>query len=355
MSLKNNPLTKLLAIDYPIIQAPMVGVSTPELAAAVSNAGALGSIGIGASSVAQAREMITQTRALTGKPFNVNVFCHAAAKPSLEKEARWLEHLTPAFQSFNVAPPKALSIPYQSFNEDRAMLDMLLSEKSAVVSFHFGLPPKQWIDELKQQGIKTLACATTLQEACLVEAAGIDAVVVQGVEAGGHRGVFEPEKGDLELGVVPLTRLVSAECNIPVIAAGGIMDGQGIQSVMTLGASGAQLGTAFILAQESAANAYYRSLMKSERSLKTRITSAISGRPARGLYNRFQDEVDSPNAPSIPDYPIAYDAGKALAKAASANNDHEFSPLWAGQGAPLAREMSAQHLIEILLKESGFC
>ncbi len=332
----------------------MAGVSTPALAAAVSNAGALGSLGIGASSVEQAREMIAATQSLTHKPFNVNVFCHREATRDPAREARWIGYLKPFFEEFEASVPPGLSAAYPSFNDNHQALEMLLEERPAVVSFHFGLPPVEWIQALQAAGIVTFGCATTPEEASMVETAGVDAVVAQGAEAGGHRGVFAPEKGDPQIGSLALTRLISAASGIPVIAAGGIMDARGIEAAFDLGAAGAQLGTAFILSPESAAGAAYRRALQSERSYHTQITSVISGRPARGLINRMHTDIDRPEAPTLPDYPIAYSAGKALAAAATAGNSPEFSAHWAGQGAPLAREISAGELIESLVKDCRF-
>jgi nitronate monooxygenase len=347
----STPLTRLINISYPIIQAPMVGVSTPELAAAVSNAGGLGSIGVGASSAEKAREMISATRALTKNPFNVNVFCHRPATHDQERESNWINYLRPFFEEFDTRPPMQLTTPYQSFNEDRTALDMLLEERPAVVSFHFGVPAIEWVQALRDAGIVTLGCATTPEEALIVEDSGIDFIVAQGAEAGGHRGIFEPEKGDQLLGTLALTRLISAAADIPVIAAGGLMDGQAISAALDAGAVGAQLGTAFILCPESAANASYRALLKSDRGRKTQITSVISGRPARGIVNRFCTDIDHFAAPPLPECPIAYEAGKALAAAAMSKDNIEFFACWAGQGAPLARELPADELIEILMKE----
>lgn len=346
----NDRLTRLLGTQLPIIQAPMVGVSSPQLAAAVSNAGALGSIGIGASTVEQARAMIQQTRTLTSKPFNVNLFCHRPARPSAQVEVEWLNYLGPFFKAFDAALPTQLREIYTSFVEDEAMLRMLCEERPAVVSFHFGLPPQRFIDELKRAGMVLLCSATRLEEARLVEAAGVDVIVAQGYEAGGHRGTFDPEN-DAAIGTFALVRLLAAQCQIPIVAAGGIMDGQSIAAALRLGASGAQLGTAFILCPESAANAAYRAAMKSERTGNTRITSVISGRPARGLVNRFFTEVESAAGPTVPDYPIAYDAAKALLSAAGAHGTDEFAVQWAGQGAPLAREIPAAELIKALATE----
>lgn len=340
----------LLGIEAPIVQAPMVGVSTPELAAAVSNAGALGSIGLGASTPAQGRELLAQTRALTSKPFNANLFCHAPARHDAGREQGWLEHLRPLFAEFGAEPPTGLREIYRSFLDDQGMLDMLLEERPAVVSFHFGLPPQEWIDALKAKGIRLMATATSLQEGRLIEAAGIDVIIAQGFEAGGHRGVFEPA-ADTCIGTLALVRALACATRLPVIAAGGIMDGAGIAAAMTLGAVGAQLGTAFILCPESAANAAYRSALLSPRAETTAVTAAISGRPARGLVNRLYTDAGSASAPSLPDYPLTYDTAKALHAAASAKGNNDFAVQWAGQGAPLARAMAAGELVEALVRE----
>lgn len=343
--------THIPGVEFPIIQAPMVGVSTPKLAAAVSNAGGLGSIGIGASTPEQARAMISETRVLTNKPFNVNLFCHRPAMANAQREAAWLEYLRPYFAEFGATPPAELKEIYKSFLQDEAMLELLLSERPAVVSFHFGLPPQEQIRALKQAGIILLASATTPAEAALVEEAEVDFIVAQGIEAGGHRGVFEPEQGDAGIGTLPLVRLIAKQTRLPVIAAGGIMDGQGIAAAMALGASAVQLGTAFILCPESSANAAYRQTMKSERARHTQITSVISGRPARGIINRIFSEVGAPGPYRLPDYPITYDAAKALHAAASARGNNDFAVQWAGQGAALAREMPAAELIRTLVEE----
>ncbi|MBL8267056.1 NAD(P)H-dependent flavin oxidoreductase [Steroidobacter sp.] len=341
-------LLSLLDVEHPIIQAPMAGTSTPELAAAVSNSGGLGSLGVGASSVDQARAAIRATKALTARPFNVNLFCHRRATADASREAAWLEYLAPRFAEFGVEPPSALAEIYQTFVGNDAMLAMLLAERPAVVSFHFGLPEVGWIRQLRQAGIVLLACATNSAEAVECMRAGVDAIVAQGVEAGGHRGVFSPELGDDGIGTLALVRMLVRQGGLPVIAAGGIMDGAGIAAALQLGAAGAQLGTAFVLCPESSASAAYREQMKSDRAHHTRITATISGRPARGLPNRMY-EMDG--APALPDYPIVYDAGKALHAAASAKGNHEFAAYWAGQGAPMARELPAATLMSRLVEE----
>ncbi|MBM7062906.1 nitronate monooxygenase [Pseudomonas sp. UL073] len=346
----STPVCRLLGIQHPIIQAPMAGVSTPQLAAAVSNAGGLGSLGIGASSVAQVRSLIAETRALTDRPFNLNLFCHRPAQPDAAREAAWLEHLRPRFGEFGATPPASLREPYPSFLADPAMLELLLAERPTVVSFHFGLPPAATLRALQQAGCVLLASATNLDEARQIEQAGLDGLIAQGVEAGGHRGLFEPAQGDAGIGTLALTRLFAAQIQLPLIAAGGIMDGAGIAAVQALGAGAAQLGTAFVLCPESSANPAYRAALQSPQAQHTAITAAISGRPARGLVNRMYREV-ADGAPALPDYPIAYDAGKALHAAASAQGNQDFAAFWAGQGAPLARALPAAQLVEVLVEE----
>ncbi|HEY0202039.1 MAG TPA: nitronate monooxygenase [Burkholderiaceae bacterium] len=344
-------LCALLGVQYPIVQAPMAGVSTPALAAAVSNAGALGSLGIGASTAAQARQMIEETRALTAKPFNVNVFCHAPARRNPAREAAWLRYLAPLFAEAGAEVPTALDEIYQTFLEDDATFEVLLALRPAVVSFHFGLPPADRIKVLRESGIKMMATATNLREAALIEQAGVDAIVAQGIEAGGHRGVFDPDAADERLSTAVLVQLLARQTKLPVIAAGGIMDGAGIKAALDLGAAAAQLGTAFILCPESAANASYRENLKSARATATRLTAVLSGRPARGIVNRLIAFGEAAGSPGPAAYPVAYDAAKRLNAAAAKLGDHEFAAQWAGQGAPLARELPAQAMVGQLVKE----
>ncbi|VVO54074.1 Nitronate monooxygenase [Pseudomonas fluorescens] len=345
----STPLLSLLNIRLPVLQSPMAGISTPRLAAAVSNAGGLGAIGIGASNVEQARNMIRETAALTDKPFNVNVFCHQPAVHDSARETQWLTFLAPFFAEFGAAAPTALREIYTSFVEDPDMLQMLLEERPAVVSFHFGLPPQPAIDALKAAGIILLCSVTNLAEAQSAEHAGVHALVAQGYEAGGHRGVFDPQQ-DSQMGTLALVRVLAATCRLPVIAAGGIMDGAGIKAAMQLGASAAQLGTAFILCPESSANNAYREALKGPRAHQTQVTSVISGRPARGMVNRNFTDLEAAGT-ALPDYPRAYDANKALNAVASAKANTEFAVQWAGQGAPLVREMPAAALVNLLAAE----
>ncbi|SEF88384.1 NAD(P)H-dependent flavin oxidoreductase [Bosea lathyri] len=340
-----------LGIAAPIVQAPMAGVSTPALAAAVSNAGGLGSLGVGATDAAGARAMIADLRARTDRAFNINVFVHGRAKADPERETAWLEWLSPLFAEFGAEPPKSLRTIYKSFADDAEMLSMLIETKPPVVSFHFGLPSTEAIQGLKQAGAMLLATATSLEEARKIEAAGIDVIVAQGIEAGGHRGVFDPAAPDDALGTVALTRVLVSKSKLPVIAAGGIMDGAGIAAALNLGAIAAQLGTAFIACPESAADDAYRAALAGPGAHHTRLTSLISGRPARSLASRFTDLHQSVADRMPPDYPIAYDAGKALHAAAKAKSEHGYGAHWAGQGAPLARAMPAAELVATLVRE----
>lgn len=341
-------LTDRLGLDLPIIQAPMAGTSTPELAAAVSNAGALGSISIAPVDAVEGRRQIQALKALTTRPFNVNLFCHAPTPPDPARDRVWIDSLRPIFAAFDAAPPETLSEIYETFLTDDAKLAVLLDEKPAVVSFHFGLPPADKIAALKSAGCLLIASATTPQEGRLAQMAGIDMVVAQGFEAGGHRGVFDPSD-DPRFATLPLTRLLARELDIPVIAAGGIMDGAGIAAALALGAAGAQLGTAFVSCPESAANAAYRAALAGPRAERTRVSAAISGRPARGVENAFMQRADEALAAG---YPYAYDLGKALNAAASAQGDDGYAPQWAGQAAPLGRALPAAELVEALAQET---
>lgn len=343
-------LLERLSLTLPIIQAPMAGVSTPEMAAAVSNAGGLGSIAVGAVDAAGARVMIAAVEAQTNRAFNVNLFVHADPTPDAAREAAWLEALRPLFAQFGAQPPEHLRALYRSFANDDDMLALLIQTSPAVVSFHFGLPEAARISALKQAGITLLSTATTLDEALAARSAGVDAVVAQGYEAGGHRGMFDPDAPDDQLGVFALTRLLVQQSGLPVIAAGGIMDGQGVRAVLDLGAVAAQLGTAFIACPESAADEIYRTALKGEGAAHTTMTRAISGRPARSLANRFTHWGEGA-APQVPAYPIAYDAGKALNAAARARGEAGFGAQWAGQGAPLARALPAADLMAALQRE----
>lgn len=346
-----------LGLAHPIIQAPMAGVATPALAAAVSSIGALGSLGLGASSPAQAREMIDEAQALGARPLNLNVFCHRRPQRDGKHERAWLARLAPLFARFGATPPTELNEIYPAFGDDEAMQALLLEARPAVVSFHFGLPDAAYLARLKDAGIFTMASATSLAEAQAIETAGLDAIIAQGIEAGGHRGIFDPDGPDEQLPTSVLLRQLLARTRLPVVAAGGIMDGHAIRATLTQGAAAVQLGTAFILCPESAANAAYRARLTDARAAAasalplTRLTRTLSGRPARALLNDFIRQTDTPEGTRPAAYPLAYDALKQLAAAAAAQGDHQHAAHWAGQGAPLARALPARELVAVLLDE----
>lgn len=346
----SHSLTDTLGI-LPLIQAPMAGVSTPALAAAVSEAGALGSLGIGASTLSQAREMILATRALTSKPFNVNVFCHQPARRDAQLEQQWLNHLAPLFDEFSAAAPTELTEIYPSFLSDPAQLSLLLETRPAVVSFHFGLPPAEQVQALRDAGIYTLASVTSLPEALAAGEAGVDALVAQGIEAGGHRGIFDPHGPDEQLTTLALVRLLHQHQSRPVIAAGGIMHGDDIQQMLNAGACAVQLGSAFLRCPESATTASWRENLKSPDTAHTRLTRVISGRPARGIVNRLITWGETADAPPPADYPLAYDVAKQLNGLAGRHGSHAFAAQWAGQRAFLAREAPAADIVSQLLAE----
>jgi len=329
----------------------MAGVSTPALAAAVSNAGGLGFLGLGSATATDARTRIRETRARTDNRFGVNVFCHQPATADEARDARWLDWLAPQFSQFGKSPPACLREIYSSFLEDSAMQAVLLEERPAVVSFHFGIPSVDTIRALKCAGIVLLATATSLQEAQAIAHTDIDAIVAQGREAGGHRGIFDPRAVDEELDTLSLTALLAGRVATPIIAAGGIMDGAGIAAALAAGAQAAQLGTAFVACPESAIDDEYRRALTGGGARDTVFTSSISGRKARGLVNRFTALDSLPTRPAVPDYPLAYDAGKALYAAARARGVDGYGAHWAGEGARMTRPMPAAALVQVLAAE----
>jgi nitronate monooxygenase len=295
--------------------------------------------------------MIATVRERSKRSLNVNVFCHRPPAPDGALEAAWLDHLRPHFERLGAKTPVRLREIYRSFVEDDAMLAALLADKPSVVSFHFGLPSTERIRALREAGIVLLASATNVGEGRAATDAGVHAVVAQGYEAGGHRGSFDADAEDDCLGTMALTRLLVRQLEIPIVAAGGIMDGAGIAAVLRLGAGAAQLGTAFIACPESDADSGYREALASDAAKHTVMTRAISGRPARCLPNRFTALGAGLSPHEIPSYPITYDAGKALNAAAKAAHEGGYGAQWAGQGAPLARELPAADLVATLAEE----
>ncbi len=339
-----------IGIQHPIFLAPMAGTSTPQLAAAVSNAGGLGSLGLATSSVEAAQQAIQHTRQLTNKPFNCNFFCHQPPQADPSTEQAWIDYIAPFFQQFDAAPPSTLKPVNSTFIGNQAMLNMLLEEKPAIVSFHFGVPDQDIINQLKQAGIMLMASATSLPEAQIIANAGLDAIIAQGFEAGGHRGIFN-RNFDPAISTHDLVRLLTKHFDLPVIAAGGIMDGQDIQAVLALGACAAQLGTAFVVCEESAASNVYRERLLNPEYQTTYITASISGRPARGLVNAWHTQIDTPDRPALTSYSYTYDLSKQLNAIASKQDNHDFAPFWAGSNVRKIRKLNASELMQTLIDE----
>lgn len=334
--------------ELPIIQAPMAGVSTPELAAAVTGAGALGSVALGAVTPARAEALIGEVRALTDGQVNYNVFAHAPPRRDAARERAWLETLAPQFVRFDAEAPRALGSPYTSFLEDDGLLDVLVARRVEIVSFHFGAPRGDQVDRLRAVGTVLIGCATTPEEAEHLEAAGMDLIILQGAEAGGHRGCFDADADPC----LPLDALLAAtreRVRLPLVAAGGVMNGADLARALAAGAAGAQLGTAFVACPESSASARHRAAIVGG-SPETAVTRRISGRPARGLVNGWFEDLDAAES-LVPAYPVAYDAGKALAAAAAGAGADRFDVAWAGSGAGRARALPAAELVAALARE----
>lgn len=341
-------LLERLGIQHPILLAPMAGVSTPQLAAEVSNQGGLGSLGLGASTVEAARKQIITTQALTSHPFQVNFFCHQSVKANHEANQIWIEHLRPEFEKFAATPPAELHCIYPSFLDNDDFLNLVLETHPKAVSFHFGIPHSEQIQKLKNAGIITMVSATNLAEAHAIEAAGIDIIIAQGIEAGGHRGIFNADI-DGAVKTLDLVQLIKKNCALPVIAAGGIMNGQQAKNMLNWGADAIQLGTAFVQCKSSNANTDYRHALFNQPL--TQITSSISGRPARGLINHWQAKVDQPQRPNVAPYPYAYDLAKQLNAVAVAQKEVDYGAFWAGSNVAQIRELEAQDLMNQLVLE----
>ena len=337
-----------LGIKHPILLAPMAGVSTPELAAEVSNQGGLGSLGLGANSVESAGKQILDTQVLTDYPFQVNFFCHESVKSSAESQQVWIDYIRPVFEKYNSTAPTELKCIYPSFKDNDDFLNLVLETKPKAVSFHFGIPHPHQITKLKEAGILTLVSATNLAEARAIEKAGIDIIIAQGIEAGGHRGIFNPTF-DAAITTADLVRLITQNCTLPVVAAGGIMNGQQIKYMLNLGASAVQLGTAFVQCKTSSANSTYRQALLNQPI--TQVTASISGRPARGIINHWQTDIDLPERPETAPYPYAYDLAKQLNALAVKNGDVGYGAFWAGSHVAQIRELEARDLMNQLVLE----
>lgn len=345
----DTPVARLFRIAVPIILAPMAGeASTPELAAAVSNAGGLGSLGAAYSQPSAIRDMIRATRALTPRPFGVNLFIPSGESPDSAKVAQAWTALAPWRDRYGVAD----ALPSLALPDFDAQLAVVTEEKPPVFSFAFGTLPGPRIAALKAAGIVVVGTATTVPEAERLEADGVDAIVAQGAEAGAHRGTFLGAFDDSLVGLMALVPAMVDRVRVPVIAAGGIMDGRGVAAALMLGATAVQLGTAFLVAAESGASTAWKQSVLAQTADATRITRAFSGRAARGISNRFMAEIGS-RQDELPGFPALNYLTRGIRAAAAKAGDAEALSLWAGQGAPLARPMQAGELVRLLIEETS--
>jgi nitronate monooxygenase len=339
-------LQQLLGTTLPIIQAPMAGVQGSALAVAVSKAGGLGSLPCAMLSRDAMRGELAAIAAQTANPINVNFFCHTAPAFDAGRDAIWKAALSPYYRAFGIDPESIPATPGRApFDAEAA--DLLLEFKPAVVSFHFGLPSPELLTRVKQAGSKILSSATTVDEALWLEAHGADAIIAQGLEAGGHRGMFLSNDLTTQVGTLALVPQIVQKVRIPVIAAGGIADSKGVAAAMTLGAAGVQVGTAYLLCPEVATSALHRAALKSVADRHTAVTNLFTGRPARGIVNRIMREL-GPISAAVPAFPLAASAMAPLRAQAESRGSDDFSPLWSGQNNRGCREISAGALTQEL-------
>ena len=345
----NTALTRRLGLTHPIIQAPLAGGGdTPHLVAAVCNAGALGFIGAAYLTPAQIVDVSRAVRASTSRPFGINLFAPLPASDAPNDPSAAVESVAPFFAELGLPAPSLPTSGGHSFDEQ---LTAALESGASVFSFTFGILPRAAIDAIKARGMFLIGTATTVEEAIALEKAGADAVVTQASEAGGHRSTFAASFEAGLIGAMALVPQVVDAVNVPVIASGGIMDGRGIAATLALGASGVQMGTAFLTCDEAGIPEAYKAAILAAREDGTRFTRAFSGRPARGIVNRFMTEVD--RAPeSILPFPFQNALTRPLRAAAAKAGRAEFLSLWAGQGVRLARRQPAASLVARLAKDT---
>lgn len=335
-------LQQLLGIEWPIIQAPMASVQGSALAAAVSRCGALGSLPCAMLDGAAIRAEIAAIRAVTDRPFNLNFFCHDTPVPDAAREAAWHAALAPYYREVGLDAGSLTSAPARiAFGGDA--VELIEELRPAVVSFHFGLPASDLLRRVRASDAKILSCATTVDEALWLEQQGVDAVIAQGLEAGGHRGMFLSQDLSGQLGTFALVPQVVKAVQVPVIAAGGIADARGVAAALALGASGVQVGTAYLLCPEAATSALHRSALQSQAVLHTGLTNLFTGRPARAIVNRVMREL-GPIRAGQPAFPLAVNAIALLRARAESAGSVDFSPLWSGQNASGCKPVPAAEL-----------
>lgn len=343
-------LLDLFGIELPILLAPMAGVMDPALAIAVAQAGGLASLPAAMLTAEQLRAQVAQFRAGADRPLNLNFFTHTPPVPNNAREHAWRERLKPYYVEYGIDPnapvPASNRAPF-----DAAFCAVVEEVKPAVVSFHFGLPEPALVARVKAAGCKVIGSATIVEEARWLEARGCDAVIAQGYEAGGHRGMFLTADVATQVGTFALLPQIVDAVKVPVIAAGAVTDARGIVAALALGAAGVQMGTAYLAAPESKVLPPHRAALKTARDDGTVVTNLMTGRPARGLINRVMREA-GPISDLAPDFPLAGGALAPLHAKAQAQGSGDFSSMWAGQSAALAREMPAGDLTRALWAEA---
>jgi nitronate monooxygenase len=343
-------LLELFKIEVPIVQAPVAGAMDWQLAAAAAEAGALGSLPCAMLNAEQVREQLGKIRAHTKKPVNLNFFCHTPPVLNNAREARWRERLAPYYRELAIDP----AAPIPSSNRtafDAAMCDIVEDMTPEVVSFHFGLPQPDLLKRVKRAGCIVVSSATTSTEARWLEQHGVDAVIAQGNEAGGHRGIFLSDELATQVGTFALVPQVVDAVKLPVIAAGAVTDARGIAAAFALGAAGVQIGSAYLWCPEAKISAPHRAALQSARDDGTALTNLMTGRPARGFINRVMREI-GPISDVAPEFPLAAGALAPLRAKAEAEGSGDFSPMWAGQAAALGRTMPAGELTKALAAEA---
>jgi len=345
---RSKELCNMLGTEHPIIQAPMAGgPTTPELAAAVSDAGGLGSIGAGYTTPDDMESCIKEIRSLTDKPFSVNLFC-LDDTPNVVPSEKVMKKLGDIAKEVGADAPRGAGVTKISFGDQ---LDVIMDRDVPVFSFTFGVPEKEYMQALKKRGIIVVGTATCVDEAVTLEKAGCDAVVAQGFEAGGHRGTFPTTEGVPIIGTFSLVPQVADAVNVPVISSGGVMDGRGIAAALALGASGVQMGTAFLGCKEASVPKPWLDAIKSSKDTSTVLTRAFTGKYARGIKNKFIEEFSGLEE-EVPDYPVQQGLTSPLRAAVKAKGKGEYMSLWAGQGSAQTRRMKAADLIEQLVSET---
>lgn len=342
-------LLDLFGIELPIVQAPMANSSAVDMAVAVANAGGLGSFPCAALTDDKIADGVAAIRAKTNRPINLNFFCHKPAPPDEARDAAWLARLAPYYAELGVEMPKLpLKASIIPFTEKTCAVVEQIAPK--VVSFHFGLPEPALVARVKQAGCKVISSATSLREAVWLAEAGVDAIIAQGAEAGGHRGMFLETDVATQIGTFSLMQQIVNALPLPVIAAGGIGDGRGIAAAFALGASGVQIGTAYLCCPEATTSKLHREAL-ADPGRDTVIADVLSGRPARGVLKRFIKE-QGPINPAHPAYPLATPALAPLRAKAEANGSGDFSWFWSGQGPTPRPGIGAGELTRTLAAEA---